>query len=441
MIIGINSKTLTQIRNPELRAYAARYVDIYSDYMQQVEGVGIHIDPLDDTDEVRSRLDALQKQGAILRNNDKSIYLNRISPGCEACQTGLGSATFFVSLKCHRSCYYCFNPNQEGYDYYREHTRDLKQELEVIAGKGQKVKHLALTGGEPLLHKTEAVEFFATASQKFPTAYKRLYTCGDYVDEDILGELQRAGLQEIRFSIRMHDLEKGHRQVFERILLAKKFIPNVMVEMPVLPGTLDIMQEVLLELERLQIHSINLLEFCFPYSNVEQFNLKGYAIKSRPYKILYEYWYAGGLPVARSEQVCLDLLDFAIQRGLTIGVHYCSLENKHTGQVYQQNQAQRAPKHTIFSQKDYFLKTAKVFGDDISKTLRVFKKIDYKEFHHDQERNYLEFSVRKVKTLQKLDAEVGISSSVLEKRGEETFLRELCVDYTTPEWFDPIRDI
>lgn len=441
MIIGIDHQTLAQIRNPQLRAYAARYVEIYADYMQQVARLGIQIDPVDYAAEVQSRQEALRQKGARFRNSDKSIYINRISPGCEACQTGLGSATFFISLKCHRSCYYCFNPNQEGYEYYRQHVRDPKQELEAIAEKRQKVKHLALTGGEPLLHKQEAVEFFTTASQKFPGAYNRLYTCGDYVDEAILIELQRAGLDEIRFSIRMHDLEQGHRYVFDRIALAKKFIPNVMVEMPVLPGTLDIMKDVLAELERLQIHSINLLEFCFPYNHPDQFNQKGYFVKSRPYKVLYEYWYAGGLPVARSELVCLDLLDFAIQRGLTIGVHYCSLENKHTGQVYQQNQAAKSPKTATFSQKDYFLKTAKVFGEDIPKVLQAFKRIGFKDYNLNQEHHYLEFPVRRVKALQKLDAEVAISSGILEQRGGETFLRELCVDYTTPECFDPIRDL
>jgi pyruvate formate-lyase activating enzyme-like uncharacterized protein len=239
----------------------------------------------------------------------------------------------------------------------------------------------------------------------------------------------------------MHDLEKGHRQVFERIALAKVFIPHVMVEMPVLPGTLDIMQDVLVELNRLQIHSINLLEFCFPYNNADQFNQKGFYVKNRPYRVLYDYWYAGGLPVAGSELLCLDLLDFAIQRGLTIGVHYCSLENKHTGQVYQQNQSQRPPRNTTFSQKDYFLKTAKVFGEDIPKAIKAFKKIDFNAYSHDQERGYLEFPVRKVKALQKLDAEVGICSSVLETRSGEIYLRELSVDYTTPEMFDPIKDI
>ena len=85
--------------------------------------------------------------------------------------------------------------------------------------------------------------------------------------------LQEAGLNEIRFSIRMHDSEQSRRHIYERIALAKRYIPQVMVEMPVLPGTLETMKDILLELDRLDIHSVNLLEFCYPYFNAEAFRL------------------------------------------------------------------------------------------------------------------------------------------------------------------------
>lgn len=69
--------------------------------------------------------------------------------------------------------------------------------------------------------------------------------------------------------------------------------------------------------------------------------------------------------MARSELVCLDLLEFAQAERLRLGVHYCSLENKHTAQLYQQNVGQRIPRTHFFSQKDYLLKSAKVFGKDV----------------------------------------------------------------------------
>ena len=224
MIIDVTDKNLGQIKNPALRSYAGMYVSIYQDFMYQVAQTGIEIDPQDYAEQVARKIEALREQGVTTRNDEKSLLVGEISPACVACQTGVGSATFFVSLQCHRDCYYCFNPNQEQYDYYQDHTRDVIPELARIKESGQNVRHLALTGGEPLLHKEQAIAFFEYATTHFPGVYTRLYTCGDHVEPQVLGALKDAGLQEIRFSIRMHDFAKRQRSVFERIALAKDFI-------------------------------------------------------------------------------------------------------------------------------------------------------------------------------------------------------------------------
>lgn len=441
MILDVTESKLPEIKNPVLRDYADIYVRIYQDFMNQVQQMGLEIESEDTSALAAEKTKALQKRGAIVRNNDKSIYTNHISPSCVACQTGMSSSTFFISLKCHRDCFYCFNPNQNDYAYYREHTRDTISELDALYASNKRVKHLALTGGEPLLHKAEAISFFEHARKKFPTAYTRLYTCGDHIDRETLEALQQAGMDEIRFSIRMHDLARGHRHVFEQMALAKEYIQNVMVEMPVLPGTLEDMKEVLLELDQLGVFGINLLEFCFPLNNPDVFREKGYKIKATPFRILYDYWYSGGLPVAGSELVCLALMEYALEEGLEIGVHYCSLENKHTGQIYQQNSGHRLPKTLYFSQMDYFLKSAKVFGQDVPVVRQFFDKSDYRDYQENVEHGYLEFHVSQVRRLKKFDLEIGISTNVVEIRDEVPVLRELKVDVTTPKTFQLSKDV
>ncbi|MCB9420032.1 MAG: radical SAM protein [Ardenticatenaceae bacterium] len=440
MIIDITRENHDQIKNRRLAEYAAIYLDIYNDFMGQVAASGIAIDDQDYSEETAVRVENLRQKGAILRNTDRSIYVNAISPACVACQKGVGSATFFTSLQCHRDCYYCFNPNQVEYDYFQQNKRNPAQELIEIQSAGHRVDYLALTGGEPLLHKAEATAFFQTATETFPHAHTRLYTTGDHANEATLQELQAAGLEEIRFSIRMHDLAKGHRLTFDRIALARQYIPTVMVEMPILPGILEEMKAVLLELERLQIHSINLLEFCYPFANPQAFNERGFKVKQRPFHILYNYWYAGGVPISESELVCLDLMEFALEQKLTIGVHYCSLENKLTGQNYQQNYGRSLPKTAVFSEKDYLLKSAKVFGSDISKVLNVFNRNGYRDYRRSREHRYLEFHIDQIPNLADLNIEIGLSTSTLEMREDELVARELKVDLTRPELFD-IEDI
>ena len=168
MILDVTKSTLPQIKNPVLREYANKYVQIYQDFMEQVPQLGLEVEAEDTSAAVTQKLAELRRKGAAVRNSDKSVYFNRISPSCVACQTGIGSSTFFISLKCHRDCFYCFNPNQEDYEYYREHMRNTIAELDELRQTKPRMEHLALTGGEPLLFKEETYGFFEHARKLYP---------------------------------------------------------------------------------------------------------------------------------------------------------------------------------------------------------------------------------------------------------------------------------
>ena len=441
MIVQVNENSQKTIQNPDLASYAQRYLRIAEGSHQAITQTGIELSPVSCEPGIAARRQHLCSLGANFRNDGKSVVANRISPACEACQTGVGSATFFISLRCHRTCFYCFNPNQEGYDHHREHLRNPAKELEQLHAARTKIHTLALTGGEPLLFKDRVYDFFRAAERLYPAAHTRLYTCGDHADEETLKELQAVGLDEIRFSIRLHDSAQGHRHVFERIALAMQYIPHVMVEMPVFPGSFETMKGILLELEKLEIHSINLLELCYPFGNAEAFKERGFTVRNPPHHIVYDYWYAGGLPIDGSEEVCLELVAFALENGLKIGVHYCSLENKHTGQLYQQNVGQTLPSTTHFSQKDYFLKSAKVFGREMKAVMRAFRKQNFDNYTINRDYRFVEFPVSQIPELKDLNVEIGISSSVIEYRAGEQVIRELKVDLTTPQQFDLAHDV
>ncbi len=447
MIIEINRHNLAAIRNPRFAAYAAMYLEIGEGFLRKVQGTGIEVETEVEAEgrepAVRQSMERLKQRGVTFRNDGKSAFLNWSSPACLACQKGLGSATFFISLQCNRRCFFCFNPNQEDFAYYSAHQRDCRAELDSISAGGERLDFLALTGGEPLLHKAEAVAFFAHGREQFPQAHSRLYTSGDLADEATLRDLGAAGLQEIRFSARVHDSQESLRGLLATMATAKRYIPAVMVEMPVLPDALAPMQALLVELEALGIQGINLLEFCYPLRNAAAFRQRGYRLKNPPYRVLYDYWYGGGLPVAGSEETCLALMDFALDRQMRLGIHYCSGENKHTGQIYQLNAAGPVSEMHYLSGKDYFLKTAKAFGDDAAPVLKFLRKKGERVYHLDRKRDFLEFPVRRITDLMDLDRdlEVGISYSVRETRQGEPVLRELKLHLTHPGAFDLAADI
>ncbi|MHB8074089.1 radical SAM protein [Desulfosporosinus fructosivorans] len=440
MLMNLSQERLATVKNQTLKDYGQIYLKIEDSFNDWVNQTGLVL-AKDISPEIEPLLQRLHAKGAIFRNDGKSIYVNQISPACVACQKGVGSVSLFISLMCHRDCYFCFNKNQDNYEQFSKHKRNYRAELDALSQNGGKLTYLGLTGGEPLLHKPETIDFFQYALAKFPRVHTRLYTSGDLLDEDVLKELQESQLDEIRFSIKIDDPHALQLDVLAKIALAKAYIPTVMVEMPVVPGTLGAMKDLLIKLDSIGIFGINLLEFCFPHNNAEEFQKNKFQVKNPPYRVLYDYWYAGGLPISHSELECLQLLEFIIDQKLTLGAQYCSLENKHTAQIYQQNYTQRVAKTQYFSNKDYFYKSAKVFGEDIPKVLKVFKKLHYTNYLINNDYQFLEFHVEKIKSLAKLDLEVVISYNVMEKRDDGSYLRELRLDVTTPKDFDLKLDL
>lgn len=435
LITEITTSTLSRIKNKSLIDYSQIYFSMKHGTLQAIEKFGLPLEKIVEEDERKNKLHHLRQAGALFRNNDKSIVSNgKISSACEACQTGTGSYTTFVSLKCHRNCYFCFNKNQDNYHFYVNNHKNINQELVEIVKSGVKLNHLAITGGEPLLHKEEVIDFMKKANELTPETYTRIYTAGDLLDEETLVSLKNYHLDEIRFSIKMEDSTQKQKHILGKIALAKKYIPKVLVEMPVIPGTKEAMKELLLDLDALGVYGINLLEFCFPLENAQAFREKGFELKNPPYDVFYNYWYAGGLAVAESEQICLDLLQFAIEQNLSLGVHYCSLENKFTGQIYQQNHQQNIGETYTFSEKDYFFKTVKSFGKDQKKVKAILEKHRI-PFEINTDYQYIQFPIAAIKLLGKNNLDLVISSNVVEQEAGEKIIREVKIEWTTPVLF------
>jgi len=279
--------------------------------------------------------------------------------------------------------------------------------------------------------------------QLYPESYTRLYTSGAFFDAATAEALAQAGLDEIRFSVKTEDSKADLDETFERIRLARATLPFVVVEMPVMPDELEVMQQLLVRLDQANIDGINLLELGFPFNNAEEFAKRGYKLKPKLFRTLYNYTYAAGLPIAGSEEACLKLLGFALDRELKLGVHYCSLENKYSSQVYLQNIGYKdAFKSCDFSKRDYFLKSAKAFGIDANRIERFLSKRGLKDFRRE-DNSLVEFSPTYINRLRKdfPNIQLGLSYYIVEGEGRNVSLRELRLDLTTPKTFDLSLDL
>ncbi len=447
----------TDVNNPALKRYLEAYAEREADFLANVAEFGLEFEEREPgpspAEAYRDGVCACSgaracfaadpaAHGINVENDGKSFWRSWISPACLTCRKGLGTATFLISTQCPRDCWFCFNPNQVDCERLKHETNDVTAELESHHAQGARYEDLALTGGEPLLHKDEVIRFYARARELYPGAYTRLYTSGSFLDEEMLGRLQSVGLDEIRFSIKTDDSPAQQDVTFGRIEAARAFIPHVMVEMPVMPDGVEDMKPLLRRLDALGADGINLLELCFPLHNAAEFVRRGYRLKRPPMRVLYDYWYAGGLPIAGSEEACLELVEFAAQEHLHLGVHYCSLENKYTGQIYLQNMGFRGDGIRAASAKDYFIKSAKAFGTDAVK-VRTFLAGWGVPMQESPEGDYVEFPVTAIARLRGLvpDMELGIGFYAAEyDESGAGCLKELDVRVTTPVDFDLKRD-
>ena len=395
-------------------------------YIEALEDKGIVFAPRGKNDEkIRQLRKKLSKAGATFKNAGASIVYGWQSKACVECTGASGSETFSTTFKCHRDCYFCFNYNVADYDRFVREGCPWEQGLEDSREQFSGLAAIGLTGGEPLLVLDDSIAFLERARSYYPDAHMRMYTSGDLLTEEGARRLRDAGLDEIRFSVKQDDSAERQERVLAAMELAKRYIPNLMVEMPIIPGTDKRMHELFDRWAKIGIDGINLLEFCFPFHSWEEFASRGFEIRNPPFDVMYDYGYSGGLPVAGSEELCLELMLYGIEKGVPFGMHYCSLDNKHRSEMRQRNErARRVHPCYTFDEGDFFLKTAKVYGDDREPAKSELLKAGCLDFIEPDDVT-LCFPLRYLDVLKRTGIDAALSFNVVEQDEKGAFILEV----------------
>jgi pyruvate formate-lyase activating enzyme-like uncharacterized protein len=264
----------------------------------------------------------------------------------------------------------------------------------------------------------------------------RIYTNGDLASEALLKQLADSGLDEIRFGLKPDESGIVEEAVLKNLENAVKYIPYTMVEMPPLLGKLTEMEQLFDRLEAIGVKSVNILEFLFPWVHRDEYLAKGYKINRRPYRVLYDYGYAGGIPVAGSALECLKLVKYAAVKGFKMGVHYCSLENKLTAQIWHQNTMFTKKPLEYFSKNDFFVKSAKAYGDDAARVAQILEDAKRIHYIYNKSDKIIEFPITDVPLLKGENMQLGISYMVFEYTVEGALLREVAVYMADTENFN-----
>ena len=416
--------------NPALEEALASFDTIEKTYVAALQKKGLVFAERGSHEERAAQLHAqLKERGAQFRNAGASIRTGWLSKACVECTGMNGSETFSTTFKCHRDCYFCFNYNLGDYEKYVREGCPWEEELQAAyEASGGKMAVLGLTGGEPLLNLEDSLRFLQRAGELFPQAHKRMYTSGDLLTEDGAQRLARAGLTEMRFSIKQDDPADRRETVLAKMKMATAYIPDVVVEMPIIPGTKDSMKEWMLRFEENGIKGMNLLEFCFPFHSWDEFAKRGFTLKNPPFPEMFDYGYSGGLAVAGSEELALELMVWALDAGLSFGMHYCSLENKHRSEIRQLNEPARRV-HPIFEfdEGDFFVKTAKVFGPDRDAARQLLADAGCRDVVEDEDDQTIAFPPRFANLFSTSPVQVMMAYNVLDQDEHGRFLREVAL--------------
>lgn len=416
------------MNNLSLEKALRAYERVERNYVEQLEERGLAFAaPHQDDERIAQLRNSLSQKGAEMRNSGASIRVGWLSPACVECTGTNGSETFSTTFKCHRDCYFCFNYNLADYDRFVEGGCPWEEVMQQAADATDgKMAVVGLTGGEPLLDFEGTIAFLDRAHELFGDAHKRMYTSGDLLTRDMAQRLREAGLDEIRFSIKQDDTDETRERVLANMKMATEYIPSVMVEMPIVPGTKEVMQDWMRRFDEAGIDGMNLLEFCFPFHSWEEFARRDFELKNPPFPIMYDYGYSGGLAVAGSELLALELMDWATDQGLSFGMHYCSLENKHRSEMRQKNEPGRGM-HPVFSfdEGDFFLKSAKVFGKDVEPAMKRLRAAGCNDLIESTNEHSVAFPLRNVDALEGTRITPAVSYNVLEKDEQGHYLREV----------------
>ena len=154
-------------------------------------------------------------------------------------------------------------------------------------------------------------------------------------------------------------------------------------------------------------------------------------------EILYPYTYAGGVPVAISSVECLQVMLYAVEKNMKMGLHYCSLENKLTSQVYHANFNVSKSEIEYFSQNDFFIKVAKGYNEDINIIKKVLQE-NKKEYIIYDEEKIIEFNPENISLLKDYNMELGLAYLAVDYDNQlkSKVMREYQIDKVIPSLFD-----
>lgn len=158
-----------------------------------------------------------------------------------------------------------------------------------------------MTGGDPSLRFERVLQYLRLLKRKFGRRHHIHMYCGSELSEEQLRKLKQSGLDEIRF----------HTWSPKPVKLALNVGLHAGVEIPAIPNAYARTISLFRSLDRVGCEFINLNELEFSDTNLAEFKVRGFEIKSDE-----------SMAVKGSEEIARRVLKWAAENTL-LNIHYC----------------------------------------------------------------------------------------------------------------------
>jgi len=296
---------MTEIAASQIAANRAEYGELYSQ-LRFVTAAEAEL--------ARARRDSLlaRLQGRVeIGCKGTKLDCANLSPGCRFCINGTWSC-LVISSQCNCSCFFCPTsqnelgvPGTNAIDFPR--ADDYADFTHRLGFDG-----VSLSGGEPLLSPHRTLEYLeAVRARRGDAVHTWLYTNGTLLTPELLQLLRTAGLGEIRLDIAAtgYDLSK--------VAMAIGVIPTVTVEIPALPDDVPLLQRLLGEMAAMGVNYLNLHQLRLTPHNLPRLVRRSLT-----------FLHGDKVTVLESELAALELIAYALDRGIPLPINYCSYAYK-----------------------------------------------------------------------------------------------------------------
>lgn len=289
-------------------------------------------------------LDRLKKiENIYIDDRSKDVYYKTRSIWCTHC-TLWKWCTVVLSYKCHRDCFFCYEETpldpKVKIDPYNKNDMDKIYKIIDDSFSNPANRTLAVTWGEPFLFIDKVYEIFEYVNEKYPWKHKRIYTTWEFFNDEKLAKLKSLWLDELRISIK--PWEEPNIAWYK---LAKKYVKDVLIEMPIMPNSKEYMIDILTKIDNEKcIDWINLNELTFNNLNSSKYKENNLMLDlpSDEKEIYHRYYDISKIEiwVYWSKLLALELIEYFSKNNATFFMHYCDLDTvSHHHFIYKKDSA------------------------------------------------------------------------------------------------------